>query len=222
MPLKTPHAPDAAADAFRNGLPAFLSAGPPNSEAFVGERPPIPNLADVETGGSHAILQGFVLGLRDAATNTGVISPPHAGWRFFAGGEQNQTVLGSVVHRRHGWKLVAVHYGNRVWETLRTSQQLDSSLPSQVQSETYELRLLAIPGLNLEVFWLSAQKVGAVDLIHSVTLPVPVTTISSRVPAVPAVPAPSFPSGLLELPTFLAEIRPLAASLLTMPATYGA
>jgi hypothetical protein len=219
MSLKTPHAPDAAADAFRNGLPAFLSTGPPNSQDFVGEQPPIPSLAEVETGGSQAVLQGFVLSLKDAATNTGVVSPAHAGWRFFAGGERNKTVLGSVVHRRHGWKLVAVHYGKRVWETLRTSQQLDSSLPSQVQSETYELRLLAIPGLNLEVFWLSAQKVGAVDLIHSVTLPVPVPIISSRVPEVPA---RSFPSGLLELPTFLAEIRPLAASLLTMQPGYGA
>ena len=73
MPLKRPHPPDAAADAFRNGLLSFLSVGPPNSEAFVGERPPIPSVADVETGGSHAVLQGFVLSLKDAATNSGVI-----------------------------------------------------------------------------------------------------------------------------------------------------
>jgi|SRR5580698_1460184 hypothetical protein len=219
MPLKRPHPPDAAADAFRNGLLSFLSVGPPNSEAFVGERPPIPSVADVETGGSHAVLQGFVLSLKDAATNSGVISPPHAGWRFFAGGEQNNTVLGSVVHRRHGWKLVAVHYGNRVWQTLRASQQLDSSLQSQVHADTYELRLLAIPGLNLEVFWLSAQKAGSVDLIHSLTLLAPVPITSSLVPAVSAL---RFPSGLLELPTFLAEIRPLAASLLTMQPGCGA
>jgi hypothetical protein len=218
MPLKTPNPPDAAADAFRNGLPAFLSVGPPNSEAFVGERPSIPSLADVEAGGSHAILQGFVLSLKDAATNTGVVSPAHAGWRFFAGGEQNNTVLGSVVHRRHGWKLVAVHYGPRVSETLSASEQINSSLPSQVQTDAYELRLLAIPGLNLEVFWLSAQKVGAVDLIFPVTLPVP----GAYSGVTPPVPAPGFPSGLLELPTFLAEIRQLAASLLTMAPGYGA
>jgi|SRR5580658_7767012 hypothetical protein len=218
MSLSTPPPPDAAADAFRNGLAAFLSVGPPNSEAFVGSRPPIPSLPDVETGGSRAVLQGFVLSLRDAATNTGVVSPAHAGWRFFAGGEQNNTVLGSVVHRRHGWKLVAVHYGDRVWETLYASQQINSSLPSQVQVEAYELRLLAIPGLNLEVFWLSSQKVGAVDLIFPVTLP-PVVVTSSLVPAVPS---PGFPSGLLEFRTFLAEIRPLAASLLMMHPGYGA
>jgi hypothetical protein len=222
MPLFTPHPPHECLAAFSNGLPAFLSGGLPNtvaSETFVGRAPAIPSAADVGIGHGGpavgppkipAILQAFVLSLREAANNTGVISPAHAGWRFFAGGAQEKTVLGSVVQRRHAWKLVAVHYGNRVWETLNASQQLKSSPPQQVQVADYDLRLLAIPGLNLEVFWLSAHKAGSVDLI----LPLPGAL------------APVFhlraPAGPLEISSFLAEIRPLAASLLTMAAGYGA
>jgi hypothetical protein len=224
MSLLTPNPPHAAAEAFRNGLPAFLSGGPPDtvvSETFVGSPPPIPSAADIYTGSGHgsgtaggpnipSVLQGFVLSLRDAANNTGVVSPAHVGWRFFAGGARNKTVLGSVVQRRHAWKLVAVHYGNVVWETLNASQLLNSTPPAQVQAEDYELRLLAIPGLNLEVFWLGAQKAGSVDLIVSVP------SALSRFIHLPT------PSGPLEIPAFLAEIRPLAASLLTMAPGYGA
>jgi hypothetical protein len=221
MPLLTPNPPDASLAAFSHGLPAFLSGGPRGtvvSENYVGRAPHIPSAADVGIGSGpvptapnvSAVLQSFVLSLRDAANNTGVVSPAHAGWRFFAGGARNKTVLGSVVQRRHGWKLVAVHYGNLVWETLNASQLLNSTPPPQVQAEDYELRLLAIPGLNLEVFWLAAQKAGSVDLIVSVP------SALSRFIHLPT------PSGPLEIPAFLAEIRPLAASLLTMAPGYGA
>jgi hypothetical protein len=220
MAVLTPNPPHASVTAFLNGLPAFLSGGLPGtvvSETYVGSVPRIPSAADVGIGSGPpvpghpkipVVLQAFVLSLQEAANNTGIISPAHAGWRFFAGGAPDGTVLGTVVQRRQGWKLVAVHYGNLVLETLHASLQLKSSLPPQFQAQEYELRLLAIPGLNMQVFWLAAQKAGSADLI----LPVPGTIAPHR-------PSPSAP---LQMPNFLAEIRPLAARLLTMPAGYGA
>ena len=83
---------------------------------------------------------------------------------------------------------------------------------AQFQQASYESRLLAIPGLNLEVFWLSATKPGGVDLVV-------------RTPTAPTKVGPQlfFPPGkALELQSFLAQIRPLASALLSMPAGYGA
>jgi hypothetical protein len=220
MSVLTPNPPPASVTAFLSGLPAFLSGGLPDtvvSETYVGSAPRIPSAADVGIGSGPpgpghpkipVVLQAFVLSLQDAANNTGVISATPAGWRFFAGSAPDGTVLGTVIQRRQTWKLVAVHYGHLVVETLNASLQLNSLLPEQFQTQEYELRLLAIPGLNMEVFWLAAQNAESADLI----LPVPGTLAPSR----PTATAP------LQMPTFLAEIRPLAASLLTMRAGYGA
>jgi hypothetical protein len=221
MPLLTPRPPTECVDAFSHGLAAFLSGGPTGSvvsEAYVGSAPPIPSAADVGMGGGPVLgppnipasIQAFTLTLQQAANNTGVINPAFAGWSLFAGGAQDKTVLGTVVQRRHSWKLVAVHYGDAVWETLQTVQQLQSTPPDRVLSSTYELRLLAVPGLNREVFWLTGQTPTSVDVI------IPTSSGASRVV-----------SGTLSwepqvLQSFLADIRPLAASLLTMPANYGA
>lgn len=120
------------------------------------------------------------------------------------------SVLGRVVQRGSGWKLVAVQYGGLIWQTWITSRQLPSLLPASIQAGDYELRLLTVPGLNLEAFWLAPQTAGLTDLI--------VSTPTSVKPAVILGDA----NHPLEMTTFLAEIRPLAASLLTMPGRRGA
>jgi hypothetical protein len=224
MPVSTAIPPVASKTAFSNGLPAFLSGGVPStvvSEKYVGGAPKIPTAADVGMIASGqvlsppnipAVIESFVLSLENAANNTGLLSPARAGWTFFAGGTNDKTVLGRVVHRKHVWKLVAVYYGELVFQKLEASQHLDSLLPAQFQQASYESRLLAIPGLNLEVFWLSATKPGGVDLVV-------------RTPTAPTKVGPPlfFPPGkALELQSFLAQIRPLASALLSMPAGYGA
>jgi hypothetical protein len=216
MALLTPKPPDACTTAFSSGLPAFLSGGPPGtvvSEQYIGSAPPIPSVVDVSaTGGGTNItsaLQAFVLTLQDAANNTGAISPAEAGWNFFAGDANNKTVLGRMVRRRHAWKLVAVHYGPVIWETMNVSVNLAKVQPAVLPAEDYDLRLLAIPGLNLEVFWLAAQTVGSSDWI------IPTPTAGS----VPLPPTLLIPQGMQ---TFLAQIKQQAVSLLTMSAGYGA
>ena len=157
-----------------------------------------------------AVLQAFVLSLQDAATNTGVITAAQVGWNFFAGDTANATVLGRVVQRRHAWKLVAVHYGNLVFETLNLVQLITSAPPAQVDAADYDLRLLAIPGLNLEVFWLASRNAASTDfVVHTPTAVTPALHLGS-------------PTAPFAFQNFLTEIRPLAATLLAMPAAYGA
>src|ERR1700733_9791333 len=221
MPLFTAVPPHACSRAFANGVPAFLSGGLPGttvSETFVGAAPNIPSPADVGIAMSGstpgppnitAVLQAYVLTLQDAANNTGVITPVHVGWNFFAGDTANATVLGRMVHRRHAWKLVAVHYGSIVFDTLNLVRLITSTPPSQVDAADYDLRLLAIPGLNVEVFWLAARSATSTDfVIHTPTF-------------IPALHM-GYPNSPLLIQNFLTDIRPLAADLLTMGAGYGA
>jgi hypothetical protein len=221
MALYTPVPPPAISAAFSNGLPAFLSGDPTTvaHEAFVGTPPNTPTAADVGIASSgstpgppnvKAVLQAFVLTLQDAANNTGVINPAHVGWNFFAGNGANATVVGRVVQRRHAWKLVAVHYGTLVYETLNLAQLIMSAPPTQSVAVDYDLRLLSVPGLNLEVFWLASRNAASTDFV--VQTPTAVTTALHL----------GSPNSPLMMQNFLTEIRPLAASLLAMPATYGA
>src|ERR1700733_8165157 len=204
MPLFTAVPPNACSVAFSNGLPAFLSGGLPGttvSETFVGAAPNIPSPADVGIA-----MSGSTPG---PANNTGVITPVHVGWNFFAGDTANATVLGRMVHRRHAWKLVAVHYGSIVFDTLNLVRLITSTPPSQVDAADYDLRLLAIPGLNVEVFWLAARSATSTDfVIHTPTF-------------IPALHM-GYPNSPLLIQNFLTDIRPLAADLLTMGAGYGA
>jgi hypothetical protein len=216
MALLTPTPPDAVSKAFSSGLPAFLSGGPAGtvvSEKYVGSAPPIPSLLDVSTPGGitnvTSALQAYVLTLQDAANNTGVISPAATGWIFFAGDANNKTVLGRMVQRRHAWKLIAVHYGPVIWETMNVSVNLAKTQPAVLPAENYDLRLLAIPGLSLEVFWLAAQTPGSSDWV------IPTPTDAS-------VPSPPYPPTPQDMQSFLALIRPQAVNLLTMAAGYGA
>ena len=222
MSLITAKPPNAILTAFSTGLPAFLSGGPPGtvvSETFVGTPPHIPSAADVGMVASGstlsapnvtAVLQAYVLGLEGAAHNTGVLSPAHTGWQVFAGDTNDKTVVGRVVLRRQGWKLVAVHYGELVFQALKLSQLLTGSPPALLKGADYELRLLSIPGLNLEVFWLAASNGGSQDyIVQAPTLGKPALQLGSA-------------SSPLETSHFLALIRPLASSLLTIPPGYGA
>jgi hypothetical protein len=217
MPLLTPNAPNACLAAFSDGLSAFLPGGPPGtvvSEKFVGATPFIPSSADVRTSGGQpnitAVIRTFVLSLTDAANNTGQISPNPAGWSIFAGDANDRTVVGRMVQQGQTWKLVAVQYGDIVWQTMSASRQLNTAPPVPVQIKDYELRLLLIPGLNLQVFWLAAQDPLLPDLVFQT--PAGVTPV----PPMGTLPAP------MEMPHFLADIRPRAASLLTLRGGYGA
>jgi len=215
MPLSIPTPPPECAKAFSKDLPAFLTPG--YSETFVGTPPQIPSTVDVGLGSGPvygpptipAALPAFVLNLHAAADKTAVFSPTPSGWSFFAGGAQGKTILGRMVERRHAWKLVGINYGDLVSATLDAILNLLSTPPVQTSSQNYEIRLLGVPGLNLQYFWLATPNAAA-DLI--VRAPQAVTS-----PTPPIHVSPPY-----EIPNFLAEIQPLAAGLLSMPAKSGA
>ncbi len=202
--------PPACATAFATELPTFLLGAPGLvKESYLGGKVAIPSLTKLGTG-PPAPQQVFQLSLNAAANNSGTIHPPSVGWRFLAGHGPGESVLGRVVQNpsSKAWKLTGVFFGERVWEAYVASQGLSSL--QEVAKDDYELRVLAVPGLNLEAFWLVAQTAGSVDLM----VPFPRAT-AQLIPALRG-------SAPYKLVTFLALIRPLAGSLLTMAAGYGA
>jgi len=155
--------------------PGFGSAGQLIAAKYAGNTPRIPSSADLSSIGGIPVLrepqQVFVLGLGDAA-NQAIGSAVPAGWRLFAGNQKYKIVMGRVKQATSattGWKLTATYHGDpvtnrdRVWDVLEASNQL--LLLPEVQTADYELRVLTLPGLNLETFWLVAQAAGASDLV---------------------------------------------------------
>jgi hypothetical protein len=208
MPLMTPATPPSAAVAFNAGLPRFLANAPGLiSQNDLGTPPYIPTLGQV--GPAHNPQQVFLLTLNEAVSNTGSINPPSIGWRFFAGTAPNETVLGRTIQvsPSNAWKLSGVFYGDRVYQALVQSMELETF--AQAAKEEYELRLLAVPGLNLEAFWLVSQTAGSPDLV----VPFPQKTGQLIL---------SLQNDSYKLATFLAIIRPLAAGLLAMAPKSGA
>ena len=212
MALSNPAAPTATLDAFAAAISDFLSPPSTATEGYVGPRPAIPASGDIGTPDVFRqayAQQVFVLGLADAAANTGIGAAVPAGWRFFAGDASGKVVLGRVAQSQAagGWKLTAVHYSDRVWTALQQSRALDA-LP-QLQGGDYELRVLTVPGLNLEAFWLAGKSPGASDLV----VPFPVS--------------PNQPIGALNqqsvysMADFLAAIQPLAYERTKDPKSYG-
>jgi hypothetical protein len=208
--LIQPIPPVACAEAFSAQLPTFLLDAPGlTKQNHLGGKVGIPSLQSLGTG-APVPQQVFQLSLKAAAINSSTIHPPSAGWRFLAGHGPGESVLGRMVQdpSSKAWKLAGAFFGERVWEAYVASQGL-GSLP-EVAKNDYELRVLAVPGLNLEAFWLVAQTAGSVDLI----IPFP-TRDHQLIPTLKG-------GNPYKMVTFLALIRPLAGGLLTMAAGYGA
>jgi hypothetical protein len=207
--LITPVPPVACVAAFSAQLPTFLSgASGISNQNYLGTPPAIPSAAQLGPGVPLA-QQVFLLTLNAAASNPGVINPPADGWRFLAG-HASAPVLARVAQLApsQNWKLTGVFFGARVSDAILATQQLHN-LPDVAKND-YELRVLVVPGLNLEAFWLVAQTAGSFDLI--VPFPAgaeqPIAALRTHNP--------------YKMVTFLALLRPLIAGARTMPAGYGA
>lgn len=218
MAIKKPTPPPDVVDAFLRQLPQFVwQAAETVFQRYVGE-PKVPLLQELgqleDPNLIHDPQPLFLLGLREIAENAGVKAVKPAGWRFFAGRREGAILMGKLSRRipSEGWKLTAGNYGDRTWEVYQATTALEH-LP-QVKEADYDLRVLVIPGLNLEGFWLVAPppKLGT--------------------PALPdlVVPFPALADQPIEklhrdpvytLDTFLATIRPLARLRLTTEAKYG-
>jgi len=202
MPLVQPVPPAAAQAEFASGLPSFLAGsaglGTPTSVGSV--IPTIPTAAEIGTGFAGA-LEVFTLSLRDAAG--GSFSPSSIGWQLYAGkldSSSSPIILGTVApqKRAKAWKLTYIDYG----PSLRHEALALGSLRFEklFEDASYEPRMLVIPGVNVQAFWIAAQQAGAVDYV----VPLPAE-------------APSLIPGLsgsapFELRAFMKAIAPLAAA----------
>ena len=206
MALLNPTPPQAVTAAVQDGLRTLI-AGQIAHKYYVGGPPGIPSPADVGfVGGTppvgHNPQQVFVLGLSGLATALGTASARPDGWRLFAGNSQGKTVLCRVVERPPGrWRLTGCSWGDQVWNALQTSQRLGVLAP--VQQGNYELRVLTIPGLNLETFWLVAQTPAADDLV------VPYQANQSILR--------ESQSGPIQMATFLSVIGPMVTKRMSAP-----
>jgi hypothetical protein len=208
--LITPVPPKGTATALSSQLPMFLPGAPGLvKQSYLSPTPALPSPADIFPAALQA-QQVFYLSLNEAAKNSGTINPPSAGWRFLAGNANSGQLLARVVQipPSQNWKLTGVFYGQRVSDAIAASSYLQN-LP-EVATNDYELRVLTVPGLNLEAFWLVAQSPASADLI----VPFPLAS-DQLIPSLKA-------QNPYKLVTFLALIRPLAGGLLTMAQGYGA
>ena len=201
MPLVSPAPPPDVLEAFTTGVRAFVRESVDDQaykRGFVGEPPAIPTLADLGKLPYQAAQHVFLLRLDDAARVGGPERAREAGWRFFAGESEDTALLGIVSRRgpQEPWRMTSAYYGPRVWAALQQSRDLQS-LP-RVRDAGFELRVLAVPALQLETFWMVAQAQGDTDLVA---------------------PFPAGPNQLLRqlneqpvytMPDFVATIRPLA------------
>ena len=206
MPIVRPTPPPGVAAEFTANLQMFVSgvtptpAFPIKQQGALGRLPEIPSFANVSNNPLHDPEQVFILDL--SKPNIGPPQPAY--WRVFAGTEQYSAIMGRMVQRNPAdpWKMTAAYYGDRVanrdrvWELLQATAALNGLM--QVQTSIYELRILAVPMLNLETFWLVHQAGPGTDLV------------------VPFPAAPNQPIAVLNtaqaypMAAFLAHIIPLA------------
>ena len=205
MPIVGPTPPAGVTNEFSTNLPTFLSglaptpAFPIKQQGALGRAPLVPSFGEVSADPLHDPQPVYVLDLR-----TPTLPQQPAFWRLFAGTEQYSSVMGRMTQKNAAdpWKMTAAYYGDRtanrdrVWSILQATAAL-TSLP-EVQSHDYELRVLAVPAINLEAFWLVRQGGGGPDLV----VPFPET---------PNQPIPALNTARsYSMETFLQHIIPLA------------
>ena len=180
MPIERPSASLFATAALYDGLPAFLSgpdfgnAGNLVRRTAAGHHLDIPAASELgfPVGGSPPTvipdfnpIQVFVLGLAGVLNGQGLASANSAGWRFFVQSPQTHTVIMALVTPRPpsgSWKVAAAFYGPGVSNALLASQQLNGLVRGEAR---YEARMLTVPSINLEAFWLKSLTGGAGDLL---------------------------------------------------------
>jgi hypothetical protein len=197
--------------AFATHVDAFIEPPMGATVRYVGNQPQIPAPADIRIGAALNTYsqQMFTLRLDDLVNNAGFSAAVPSGWRVYAANGAGRSVFGNVVQRLGPtpWRLVSISYGPRVWDGYLQAQSLGTL--AQVEKDDYELRVVAIPGLNLEVFWLVSRGSGLEDWV---------------------VPSPASPNQLIEglntapaytASNFFAIIRPIAIQRSASPAYYG-
>lgn len=101
----------------------------------------------------------YNLGARDVLTQ---LDPSAAArlvsWRYFANGSSGGVTVSGDVNLASPPRVVSLSYGTTIREDLRTAGKL-VDLPD-LGNHSYDPRLLRIPGLYVEAFWLKSMPTG--------------------------------------------------------------
>ena len=180
MPITPTPAPLEVAARLYDELPRFLSgpdygsAGNIVSQASAGPPQMIPSAGDLNfpVGGNPPNpipdfnpVQVFALGIGAVLQGLGISAGAvPIGWRLFiTNAATNSYVMAWISQLPTGvWKMAAAYYGAAVANLLDASQGLAPLLPGNAP---YELRMLTLPWINLQAFWLKSQVSGVSDVL---------------------------------------------------------
>jgi hypothetical protein len=100
----------------------------------------------------------YALGLQDLRA-TGLQNARKVGWRFLAGSGLRQAVAANVTETENEPpQMTALTRGPEIASAIRAAQRIRDDFPQIKDAPCeYELRVLKIPGILLEVFWLKCH-----------------------------------------------------------------
>jgi hypothetical protein len=189
---------------MKSGIAAFVAEAQYRDVKRLDGPLPLPTAADTAAA-PYLSYPVYALSLSDAASAAGLSAAVPAGWRFFAGREPGKILLGRVSNFNSAglWKMTGAHYGPRVYDAYKAVQALEQL--RQVAERDYEPRILNVPALNIEVWWLFWKGNGE---DQSLIVPFPLT--ARQASAAPP------PEGAHTAAEFAAMIRPKALLLKAM------
>ena len=101
----------------------------------------------------------YNLGTRDVLANADLKATARlVSWRYFAANDNQSTAVVGDVDATATPRVTGLSYGALALETLKATQALES-MPG-LSATHYEPRLLRIPGLLVEAFWLKTMSPG--------------------------------------------------------------
>jgi hypothetical protein len=99
----------------------------------------------------------YALGLQDLK-ESGLREARKVGWRFLACSALRQAVAANLAQvRDEAPQMTALTRGTEIASAIRAAQRVREFAPAKDTQNEYELRVLKIPGILLEVFWLKAR-----------------------------------------------------------------
>lgn len=100
----------------------------------------------------------YALGLQDLMAS-GLKNARKIGWRFLAASALRQAVAANLTQVGDGApQMTALTRGPEIASAIRAAQRVHEFPPAKDPKYEYELRVLKIPGVLLEVFWLKATN----------------------------------------------------------------
>ncbi|HKD09930.1 MAG TPA: hypothetical protein VKB79_28750 [Bryobacteraceae bacterium] len=166
--------PAKASLAVARALQVFLQPDlKPQDERYVGPQPSLPDAAslgldltsiDVATVEQHGPLGVYTLHLNDLSGG-GIRAAVPTGWGFLVGDPKQGIILCTVAQQpvTGAWRLTSAYYGEHANNVFTAKDKLKSL--AQTQTRSYELRILVIPAIHVEAFWLFDRSPSATDLV---------------------------------------------------------